>query len=121
MPHDVLRDFYQRALDPSLRTSSVAGATSASTQKRRDSGIRLAKTGYQRVLPFVEHVKRKSAAARAGVRKDDLILSVNGKSVNTFEQCAIELKASPLDEPLHLVLRRGKQIVTIDIKHEIEQ
>lgn len=64
----------------------------------------------------VEGVVPGSAAARAGVRADDSIVSVNGQPVptasggghvRTRDAMAALIDAQPIDRPLTLVLRRG--------------
>ena len=82
-----------------------------------DPGIRLAKTGYRTVLPFVERVQRASPAARAGVQKDDLILSFNGKAVPDVTAYDKQLAALLPHEPIDLVIRRGRTILSIQV-HE---
>jgi len=84
-----------------------------------DTGIRLTKAGYLSTLPFVERVQRGSAASRAGVRKDDLILSVNDRDVQTVEECQARLDAAPGDESVRLVIRRGRKFVTVQIEPEV--
>lgn len=115
MPRDVLCDFLLVATgerDP-------ASADTASDTAPFDTGIRLSKAGYRTVLPFVERVRRNSPAARAGVRKDDLILSVNERNVQSVKECSQRLDAAAGDEPIRLVVRRGRQILTLQIEPEV--
>jgi len=115
MPRDVLCDFLLVATGARDPASDDAAATAAPF----DSGIRLTKAGYRTVLPFVERVQRNSPAARAGVRKDDLILSVNERNVQSVEECTERLTAAAGDEPIHLVIRRGREILTLQIEPEV--
>ncbi len=115
MPRDVICDFMLEALGGGGASGAVA---SSKKPKRADSGIRLTKAGYRTVLPFVERVKRRSPAGRAGVRKDDLILSVNGRNVRNVEECQKRLRAVPAGEPISLVIRRDRDIVTVLIETE---
>jgi serine protease Do len=119
MPRDVLlasmadmeADAARRAageppIEPSPRDAAT-GPTSA------DLGIKIAKTGYLKVFASVERVRRGSPAAAAGVKVDDLILSVNGRSVADVEQYE---KALAMIEPgaaVELVLQRGQEIVSV--------
>ncbi len=115
MPRDVLCEFLLVATgerDP-------ASGDIASGAAPFDSGIRLAKAGYRTVLPFVERVRRRSPAARAGVRKDDLILSVNERNVQSVEECHERLSTAAGDEPIRLVIRRGREILTVQIEPEV--
>ena len=54
----------------------------------------------------VERLDRRSPAARAGVRPGDLLLSVNGESVNRLEDMQSALAES---DSLLLLIRRGNQ------------
>lgn len=114
MPRDVICEFMAEALGD----GTSDGLSLVAKRQRTDSGIRLTKAGYQTVLPFVERVKRRSPAARAGVRSDDLILSVNGRNVRSVEECRKRLLAVPADEAINLVIRRGREIVTVLIEAE---
>ena len=51
-------------------------------------------------------MKRRSPAARAGVRPGDLLLSINGESVGRLEEVKSALAES---DALLLILRRGNQ------------
>jgi len=115
MPRDVLCDFLLVATGE--RDPASEGL--ASTAAPFDSGIRLTKAGYRTVLPFVERVQRSSPAARAGVRKDDLILSVNDRNVQSVEECRERLAAAAGDESIRLVIRRGREILTLLIEPEV--
>jgi S1-C subfamily serine protease len=83
--------------------------------RREDPGITLMSVGYRQVLPFVERVRRNSPAARAGVQADDLVLSVNGRSISNDEDYEQRLAQLPPTAPLELVLRRGDMILTVRI------
>jgi len=114
IPRDVLCDFFlvaTGARDPESAEAEVSAPV--------DTGIRLAKAGYRTVLPFVERVQRNSPAARAGVRKDDLILSINERNVKSVEECRARLEAVSSDETIRIVLRRGRQIVTVQFEPEV--
>lgn len=117
IPRDVLFDYVQAA------TAAEAGDSPAKDVALKpedfDPGIRVARTGYKTVLPFVERVQRGSPAKRAGVRPDDLILSINGRAipdVDAYEQRMASLRP---DEPIELVIRRDREILSIRIDPEV--
>lgn len=83
-----------------------------------DLGIRLSRAGYRTILPFVERVRRGSPAARAGVRRDDLILSINGRAIDSVEDFDAGLEASASGEPVLLVIRRGRRILDVQVETE---
>lgn len=122
IPSDVLCDFLQDATsDSASDRMQTAGFIPRERTERKESekpfdpGIRLSKAGYRTILPFVERVRRNSPAARAGVRKDDLILAVNGKNVADVKAYESRLRALQPGEPVTLVIRRGRRILTTEL------
>ncbi len=72
-------------------------------------GIKLFEMGYQKNLVYVDRVKRRSPAKKAGLRKDDLIVSIAGRSVRdsqTFHAIMREYK--PGDKVDIVVIRDEK-------------
>jgi serine protease Do len=126
IPRDVLFDFFQEAthgapsgtLSPTPSFAENA-AESSETKRSPDPGIKIARAGYQRVPPFVERVRPDSPADRAGVRKDDLILSINGRNVTDVEQCDERLRGLSAYEPIDLVIRRGREIIAVRVEGAI--
>ncbi|MGB9624888.1 MAG: S1C family serine protease, partial [Phycisphaerae bacterium] len=81
-------------------------------------GIRLFPLAYRHGLPFVDGVDLGSPADRAGVRKEDLILSVNGVPIagtRAFQRACDALAAG---DDLALVVKRGEMLLTITMKLE---
>ncbi len=115
VPREVLLDFYRRATSPSKKAGKPANAEDA-VPTPVDPGIRMARTGYRTVLPFVERVQRDSPAMRAGLRRDDLILSINSRPVANLKEYDRRLSALRPGEPIDLVVRRGRAIRTIRIE-----
>jgi len=116
MPRDVLCEFLNEATGVTPR-DALAGAADSS-EPAVDPGIRLMRTGYRDIPPMVERVRRGSAAERAGVRQDDLILSLNGKNIANPEEYDERLRAIAAGEGIDLVIRRGRNIVTIRVEQE---
>lgn len=121
VPRDVLYEYFVEVTatdsdDISRQSERERLAAVPQAEPPFDPGIRLSRTGYQRVLPFVEHVRSGSPADQAGVRKDDLILSVNGRNVP--DTAAYEARVNMLapDEPIDLVIRRGRGILSIRVE-----
>ncbi len=122
IPGNVLCEFLHDARsDPAPDALRAAGFSPRGPTKRKEpdelfeTGIRLSKAGYRTVLPFVERVQRDSPAAQAGVRKDDLILAVNGKNVADVDQYESRIRACEPGEPLTLVIRRRRRILTVQL------
>ena len=124
VPKDVLFEYFQEASNPLPGEPGAPPETSARRAAPRsaaevvDIGVRIARTGYRQIPPFVERVRADSPAAQAGVRKDDLIMSVNGKNVadvTEFDERWAELRPG---EPIDLVIRRGRNILNLRIAAE---
>jgi serine protease DegQ len=114
IPRDVLREFLVRAMSAGgSDASATVSAGRGSDFTRVDSGIRVTRTGYMRLPPFVDRVRRGSPAAKAGVRKDDLILSVNGHSVPDLVSYDKRMDRIASDEPVDLVIQRKKRVITV--------
>lgn len=97
------------------RTTSAPATRPA---ERGYHGISLFSLAYRRGLPFVERVELGSPAERAGVRKEDLILSANSMAVpdnRAFDRLTESL--APGDE-LSLVIKRGNEIVQLSFELE---
>lgn len=116
IPRDVVAAFVEDALRAERQGQyAVEPPPEITLHEAVDPGIRVARAGYRTVLPFVERVVRGSPAHRAGVRKDDLVLSVNGRNVATADEYYEEIRSIPPGEAINLVLRRGRRILTVQI------
>jgi S1-C subfamily serine protease len=116
MPRDVLCEFFKEATGVTPRDALAAAASGR--EGAVDPGIRLTRTGYRDIPPMVDRVRRGSAAELAGVRQDDLILSVNGKNVANPEEYDERLRSLAASEGIDLVIRRGRNVVTIRLEPE---
>ena len=119
VPPDVLYEFFVEATDPVARDKALASqqVPEAATEAF-DPGIKLARVGYRRKLPLVERVRPGSPAGVAGLRKDDLILSINGKPVPDVDDYDARMATLRFGEPIVLVVRRGRRILTVSIPTE---
>lgn len=129
VPRDVLAAFLAEAISPApsmppsvdpaadstLPPASPSAPAGLSTV---DLGFRIVSAGYRKVLPFVERVTRGSPAARAGLRPDDLILSINGRQTPDVETLEGVMKRLVPGEPIELVIRRDREILSIRIEAE---
>ncbi len=115
IPADVLSAFLADA-----RAAVAAGRHGPVEQDAGDGGppdlgIRIARTGYRTVLPFIERVTRGSLAARAGLRADDLILSINGRQVASADEFDAAVALLRAGDAVDLVIRRDRDIKSIRI------
>lgn len=73
-------------------------------------GILLVSSPIERTPPFVEAVKIDSPAAKAGLKRDDLILFVNGRIVASCRLAAEELSWIDRLEEVRLTVQRGQEL-----------
>jgi len=123
VPRDVLHRYFLEATvvdavntDASPPEAERSLTSTETTASPIDPGIRLSRFGYRRVLPFVERVIPGSPADRAGVRKNDLILSVNGRNVSDTAGYDTGVKELSPGEPIDLVIRRNRNVLTIRVE-----
>ncbi len=115
VPRDVLCEFLAEASGSTPRDRLAAADPKEAAV---DPGIRLTRTGYRDIPPMVDRVRRGSAAELAGVRADDLILSLNGRNVANPEEYDDRLRSVAPGEGIDLVIRRGRNVVTIRLEPE---
>lgn len=117
MPRDVIDDFVHTALQkPGDDTLARLDALSSAEKPQTDSGIRLMKSGYKELPPMIERVQWGSAAEKAGLRKDDVILSVNGRSVPDLDSYEERMSRIAADESIDFVVQRGQQILSLRVE-----
>lgn len=78
-------------------------------------GIRLFDVGGKVRLAYVERVRAGSPARRAGLRAGDLILSVGDAAVETCDDVARRVAALGEGDALRLLVKRGDEVVAIDV------
>jgi len=116
MPRDVVDQFVTESLRPAdLNDPSLARLDVLIADQKIDPGIRLTRTGYKRLPPMVERVQWGSPAELAGVRKDDVILSVNGRSVPDVETYDERMTRISPNDAIDLVVQRGNRIVSLRV------
>ncbi len=122
VPRDVLHRYFLEATGleadntgVSLPETDRSLTSPETTASPIDPGIRLSRFGYRRVLPFVDRIIPGSPADRAGVRKNDLILSVNGRNVSDAASYDAGIKELAPGEPIDLVIRRNRNVLAIRV------
>lgn len=66
-------------------------------------------------LPLVGTVSPDSPAERAGIQPGDLILAIDGRSVNEFSDLYYDLQPRP-DEAIDMRLQRGEEILNLRLR-----
>lgn len=80
---------------------------------RADLGIQLFTVGGRTKPAYVERVRPRSAARAAGLRANDLIVSLNGVLVATCEDFDAAARKLRVGDAVELSVKRGDEIVTI--------
>lgn len=106
-----------------IRQGKAAPATDKNKPKKPDNPLTLAHLGIvlvpnvlDRTPPFVDAVRPGSAAAKVGVRPDDLILLVDNRVVQSCAALQTELEEREADAEVRLTLMRGTELVEVQLK-----
>ncbi len=114
IPLDELAAF----LDETERGTAAAQAPVAPAGIPIDLGLRMYDLTGPESPAFVERVTPGSAARRAGVLADDLILSLAGRSVQTCAEVQRAFADLPAAGVIELVVQRGERTFTIELRLE---
>lgn len=82
-----------------------------------DLGIVLVPNIVDRTPPYVERVLAGSAAGKAGLRADDLIVAVGTQPIASQRDLSIQISRSDPRRPLQLTLLRGRDLVRVALEH----
>ena len=117
IPRDVLIDFMREAAEPvAARPARTARRDAQEQGPVVDVGLRVARAGYRDLPPFVERVRKNSPAEKAGVLKDDLILSINNANVADIREFDERWKTLSPGQPIDLVIRRDRRILNVRLE-----
>ena len=115
-PAAVLKAFYDVAIDPEKRLAQSEPITHTPVYH----GMKFFELGYRSNPVYVDRVRRGSPARRAGVRKDDLIVQANGRSIPNLEALNRIIDACKPGDELQLIVMRGENVKQITIQLEEE-
>jgi len=108
-----------------LRAGQSPQRSDFATRARREDLIPPARLGLilvpdvvERTPPYVDDVRPQSAAARAGIRPDDLIVAVQGQLVASLKAFRQQWDALDFTRPIELTVNRGSQLVEITLSAE---
>jgi len=85
---------------------------------RPNLGIRLFDVGGRQPPPYVERVRPDSPAWHAGLRPNDLILSIDGQQVVTCADLRKAVNKLRPGRPVPLVIKRREEVVTLELTPE---
>jgi len=104
IPNDLLAAFLAgQSFDPDDKPKARAGEAYL--------GIRLFKLSGRKAPAYVDRVARRSPAFKAGLKKDDLILTLNGewvRSIEEYEELFDDLRPG---DRVELTVKRGREVM----------
>ncbi len=109
---------------PQLREGRVASADAPSTIAPENSlspellGLVMVPDVLERTPPFIDVVRPQSAAARAGLMPDDLVLFVNDRLVQSCKALRAELERIDRLDAVRLTVIRGQQLIEVQLAVE---
>jgi serine protease Do len=66
--------------------------------------------------PFVDRVRSNSAAAKEGLKADDLILFINDRMAESCKTLKDELSLIDRIDSVHLIIQRGQELLELELK-----
>lgn len=72
-------------------------------------------------LPRIGEVVPGSPAAKAGLKKDDLVLSIDNAAIATWTDLSAKIRTGSADRPMKFTVRRGAADLSIDVTPRLEE
>ncbi|MEX0586666.1 MAG: S1C family serine protease [Pirellulales bacterium] len=119
VPADLLHGFALGKESPATQETPQPAATAG--QGKATTGIRVFTLAGKRSPAYIDSVQPGSAAERAGLKKDDLVLSVAGEAVRDirdFEKAAARLQPG---REVTLVVKRKNDVLPLRITPDEER
>ncbi len=116
LPVDELRESVEAII--AGKSNSAADAADARPDEPQDAGtlgLLLLPDSLERTPPYVDQVRPGSAAAKAGVRSDDLVVFLGENLVSSRKAFLDELARQERGTEVKLVLMRGQDLIEITI------
>ncbi len=103
------------ATAPAGDSGTMQPAAGADSAREVELGIQLFDVGGRVRPAYVERVRPGSPAARAGLRANDLIVSLDGQPVASCEDFARLVSRLQPGRPVSLVVKRGDELKPLDL------
>ena len=87
----------------------------AQGSKNAEFGIKLFSLGGRKSLAYIDRVKRGSPAAKAKLKPDDLIISIDGNKIGDVRQYQQVVDQLVPGEEVLMIVKRGQEILRIRI------
>ena len=115
IPTAALNEGYAEIISGTASPAAPAGATASPGFDPVTLGLVLVPDLLDRTPPFIETVAADSPAARAGLRPDDLVIAVGGRSVASRAALQQALTALAAGDAVRLSVVRSGAIVECDL------
>ena len=115
------------AVPSEILAGFVAGASDTeeeqteSPSEKAELGIVVFKLGGRNNPAYVDRVKRKTPAAVAGIRSDDMIVSIAGKKIGNLKEYNAVLDELRPGEEIIVIVKRGKEFLRIPIVPQVRK
>ncbi len=100
-----------------IKAGQVRPTTVKNTNKRPELPLQLADVGLvlvpnvlERTPPYIDEVRPDSAADKAGIKSDDLVVLINGQLVQSCKAVFAELERIEHDAEVRITLLRGNEL-----------
>jgi len=111
VPCNVLHAFVNGDASSLTAKNVVAAKSSTGDQEIGELGIQVFLLGGRKSPAYVDRVKRGSPAAKAGMKPDDVIVSINGEKIASVKDFQETLKTLVVGEEVLLIYKRANDLV----------
>jgi serine protease Do len=110
VPADLLADFVA-----DKEPMAVPTVNSTTTTTRSETGIRLFALGGKRDPAYIDRVLPNSPAAAAGLKPDDLVVSMGGEVIRDVSDFKAAIKQLPPGVEVEIVVKRKDDVLTLKL------
>ncbi len=114
LPSEQVAAFLRGANEPNVADATL-DADAPQSRLRPHLGIRPFDVGGRARLAYVERVQPDSPAHQAGIRPNDLILSLAGESIRSCADFYDVSESLRVGERITLVIKRGDELKTVEL------
>jgi len=79
-------------------------------------GVVLVPDVVNKTPPFIDRIQPGSAADKAGLKVDDLVLFVNNRIASSCKSVKAELTYIDRDDPVRLLIQRDQQLIEVELR-----
>jgi len=116
IPFSKITDAVNRILDGQRNESQQTSSRRAAEPLKPELlGFRLVPEVLNRTPPYIESVRQKSMASKAGLQPDDLIVEINGLPTASCRDVSKRLSQIDRDSPATLTIQRGSKFLDVTI------